>query len=385
MVDIPDDILSKHLFINLPSKKLAQMRSLSKYWNAYLSKPSFIKSHLHHSTHKKDETLLVFRRDFTFNNKPFTVLHSESPHLQLTDFQLHDFIKFPLNTTPSRTASCKIIGSVHGLICFLYKSSPTRVIYIWNPSLSLFTPLPSYTVPSLGLKTFFRFGFDPTSDDYKVVKLTGVERPLNYAFPTRSGGYHYVVEWSAVEVYSMRKGFWEIFNQSFPSDIKGVFDKNEVFVDGIGGNVHWLGMGGKQFQQTIVGFDLSVQTFHEISLPDFTQDLEVHQNALGVLDGKLCVLSCSIRGGECDLWVMNEYRVAESWVKRCVFSNDCGISVPFGLTSNQELLYLPDSDHLALYDPTTTKVKSFEINIQRLEKTKTVQYVESLVWIAPVA
>lgn len=50
-----------NIFIRLLAKKLAQMRSDSKSWNALLSQPSFVKSHLHRSIHNhRDQTLLVF-------------------------------------------------------------------------------------------------------------------------------------------------------------------------------------------------------------------------------------------------------------------------------------------------------------------------------------
>ena len=59
MENLPEELLL-NMFIRLLAKQIAQMRSVSKSWNALLSESSFVKSHLHHSTNNNnDEILLV--------------------------------------------------------------------------------------------------------------------------------------------------------------------------------------------------------------------------------------------------------------------------------------------------------------------------------------
>lgn len=138
-----------------------------------------IKSHLNHSiqNNNDDGILLLFPRLFSFASKPFTAHPSQSPHLELTSV-----IKLPIK---SQSDNCcgKVIGSVNGLKCFKYGSNhdsqviygsnhDPEVIYIWNPSLSTLLTLPPYYNPSHSIQQFFRFGFDPKTDDYKVVKIT---------------------------------------------------------------------------------------------------------------------------------------------------------------------------------------------------------------------
>lgn len=52
--------------------------------------------------------------------------------------------------------------------------------------------------------------------------------------------------------------------------------------------VHWI--GDVDQRQTIVAFDLGVETFSEIPLLDSIQ--YTGWNVLGVLSQKLCVMSC---------------------------------------------------------------------------------------------
>lgn len=83
------------------------------------------------------------------------------------------------------------------------------------------------------------------------------------------------------------------------------------------------------------------------------------------------------------MWVLNEYGVAESWTKHYVYSQFSGNIAPFGFTLNNEFLFEAFNRHLALYDPVAAKVKSFKIMVGHVGISKIVQYVDSLIWVAP--
>lgn len=364
MEKLPGEVLS-NIFIRLLAKQLAQMRCICKPWNALLSDSSFIKSHLKHSKHNNDEILLHFSRPFSFGRNPFTTHPSHSPDLELTKF-----IKLPDN--PQSETSGEVIGSMNGLICFSYRSyslsSRYYAIYIWNPSLSVMLTLPSCAIPldDYSVKNHLRFGFDPKTDDYKVVKFIG---PLQ----TRD-----MVP--QVEVYSMRKGSWDVIDQRLPSHITRIRRQNRVCVDGPDGHLHWLCATDYEWKQpTIVAFDLGEEAFHEIPVPEATRDSCI---ILGVLAGKLCVMSC-VRDGECGVWVMDEYGVVESWVKHHAFPQFGGGILPYGFTLRNEFLFQVGGEDFALYDPIAAKLKTFKTMPSLYGISKVVEYVDSLVWVAP--
>ncbi|PWA64121.1 F-box domain-containing protein [Artemisia annua] len=350
--NVPDDVLW-NIFIRLPAKQVAQMRCVSKPWNTLLSQQSFTKSHLDHRSIRRmndDEILLVFKDGYFDFCHPFLTHPSRSSIIQLP--------KLP-NSTPSCGSSI-FIGSVNGLICF----ADYQVIHIWNLSLSALTPLPSYTNTTIGDELLFRFGFDPLNDDYKVVKISlSLDEHGN------------IVEGSLeVEVFSLRKGFWELVI-GFPSHVSMICNNDEVCVDG---HAYWLCLVEDMFMpETIVAFDLAHETFREISFPNSMKDYKESNrlNVLGVLSQKLCVISC-IHNGDCEVWL----RMDHKWVKHLVFPPFDGKIMPIGFTPNNLFLF-GIGRHLALYDPDAAAVKLF-IGIMNTPNsfTKVVPYVDSLIW-----
>ncbi|KAJ9554350.1 LOW QUALITY PROTEIN: hypothetical protein OSB04_018395 [Centaurea solstitialis] len=389
---LPDDVLSK-ILIRLPAKPLARMRCVSKPMYAFLSQPSFIKSHLHRSIHNTDDEVFLIFNDGLCSNYPFSVTahFSRSPR-RVVD----NFIKMPSSIPQSAYDTVKILGSVNGLICFSFEPENDFVIQIWNPSLSAVSTLPPFHDHARFLSDYdnfqmhFRFGYDPKTDDYKLVKLTNRYKKQPdlfcftiFAFDLRSF-VNDVGKIPEVEVYSMRKGSWKsLQDHSFPRHVSGIIDENVVSVDGHDGFIHWLGYMNTVTQQTIVAFDLGRETFSEIRLPDSfpNDDPRRYMNGLGVLGGKLCVMAFN-QYFDCEIWVMKEYGVPKSWVKSNILSAHSTNAhyFPFGFTLNNVFLFARSFGVLALLDPVRAKIESFKV-IPRFQ-TKIVQYVDSLVWVA---
>ncbi|KAJ9553267.1 LOW QUALITY PROTEIN: hypothetical protein OSB04_017312 [Centaurea solstitialis] len=378
--NLPLDVLSR-ILIRFRAKPLARMRCVSKPWNSLLSQPAFIKSHLHRSIQNNQEILMVFAIGFPFDHQqsPFTTAHlSKFPHLVIPNF-----IQIPVvDPNLSEWSTCyHIHGSVNGLICLSYKRIDEPVIQIWNPSLSAMLTLPPYANPFGSTdKNFiqFGFGFDPKTDDYKIIKFM-IPKPMIFLclFNGLSLDFddNLPSEKIQVEIYKSVHG-----NQWFPPNVTRIDDRDEMAMMGTFiGLVILMSVGSKK---AIVAFDLGDETFSEICLPVDNLD---RQNTLGILGGKLCVMSC-VEDHDCQVWVMNEYRVVESWTKNHAFSQFSFEVAPYGFTLNNEFLCEPSAGYnrrLALYDPSEAKVKYFKFAGRLLSNVKVVEYVDSLVWTAP--
>ncbi|KAL4591317.1 hypothetical protein LXL04_004275 [Taraxacum kok-saghyz] len=382
MENLPDDVLSD-IFIRLRAKQIAQMRCISKYWNAHFSQSSFINSHLDCSIHNKDRILLVFSTADPFNLEQFTI----RPYIKLPNV-----IKLPVDTQ-FRDFTGEVIGSVNGLICFKYGPTPdSETIYIWNPSLSALLTVPPYSLPHLVDKYiqfhYFRFGYDPKTDDYKVFKHTE-----GFKYPIREYGYGYnlrvcetfpLKNWVQFEVYSMRKGSWKVINRKIPSHLKLAYRPHHLCLDEYHPHLHWLGKN--ETGQVIVAFDLSTETFREIHLPVSIRHDEEILKYFGVLGGKLCVMS-KVPDGECEVWVMGEYGVVESWVKRHVFRQFNYIDnlhfKSHGFTVHNEFIFQIDNRGVWLHDLIADTTKFFRFRDGWKGGVRVVEYVDSLVWVAP--
>ncbi|GJW73262.1 putative reverse transcriptase domain-containing protein [Tanacetum coccineum] len=198
--------------------------------------------------------------------------------------ELPNFIEFPVDRPP--LGKCFVIGSVNGLICFInrdYFRCPTPGVNIWNPSLSALLHLPPYSVGSLCDGIYFRFGFIPKTDDYKVVKIEKLGE---------SGSK----DGLQVEVYSMKIGSWKLIRERFLSHVR-ICSGDVLCQDGQDGHVHWLGVNSMTKQLLIVAFDLHEETFCVIPLPDhiINNKRDTYQT-LGMWNGKLCVMSQNING-----------------------------------------------------------------------------------------
>ncbi|KAJ9553815.1 hypothetical protein OSB04_017860 [Centaurea solstitialis] len=289
---VPDHLLS-NILVRVPTQTLAQMRSVSKPLNAFLSQPSFIKSHLHRSIETNDETLLVFKK---FLSKEVTA--HPSSHLELPNF-----IHLPVYDDPAHEyLGHGLIGAVNGLICLSYETNDGYFFQIWNPSISALLEIPQL-VRSGEFENKLRFGFDHYNDDYKVVRLAiFVEEPDDYVL---------------IEVFSMRKGCWELITERFPAYL-WISGEDKVCGDGHDGRLHWLCHDGNEPKlETVVAFDLGAETISEMCLS--VVNSMNRRNVIGVLGGKLCLMSC-LKDHECEVWLMNEYGNAESWAKHHVFS-----------------------------------------------------------------
>ncbi|KAL4589343.1 hypothetical protein LXL04_002249 [Taraxacum kok-saghyz] len=370
--NLPEELLI-NIFIRLLAKQLAKMRAVSKSWNALLSESSFVKSHLHHSIHSSELMLAAMNEDVcSCNSAQCTVHTNPSPELSPTS---------PVNPQSNRI---KVIGAVTGLVCL--SSYNYSVISIKNFSLSAVSRLPPFLLPdSTTSQIFLRFGFDPQTDDYKVVKLTGIMsmKKLSSAVGRMQFPYR-MKKWLKVEVYSMRKGSWELITASVPSRIKMLIDSDLLCADGHDGHLHWISWcsrGGKTYLDTIVSFDLSSHTFREIPFPDAsTLNHHDYMSRIGVLSGKLCVI-LEGDGSAFEVWVMDE-----SWVKRHVFSLSSLSEVyPFGFTSQTGEFLVGHGGDLVLWDLCANKGKYFDKFCcgKRHHPYKILEYVNSLVWVTP--
>ncbi|XP_075637755.1 F-box protein CPR1-like [Castanea sativa] len=376
-IRLPDEILS-HIFTYLPIKSIIICTSLSKTWKSLIQNPTFISTHLHHSHNNNKNNLLLLK--LSRNDKQVYALHKEDD-LDFTEYTSFDS---PFHGPHLRHPHNHVIGTCNGLLCLsnglLYFASE---LLLWNPCVRklLQFPIPRATFDSRDLSfASFGFGFDPKSNDYKVVRILSLLR-----CPSELGKFR-----PAVDVYSLSTGEWRMLSASasLPPTCGIRLRETPAFANGA---LHWIAFR-KDYNEFVLVFDLGDEVFRQILLPELPGTMM--WTRVSVYGNSIAGFQRGSWSGPINIWVMKEYGVASSWTK---FSYQCPSLGPLrphpvGFRRNGEVVLedvseyniidgvvvLSDKDRRGLisWNPDSLNVKNLEIDGSH--KTFLGSYVESL-------
>ncbi|XP_039156295.1 F-box/kelch-repeat protein At3g23880-like [Eucalyptus grandis] len=159
-----EDILIE-ILLRLPAKSLMRFKCVGKRWRSLISNPGFAKSHLQR----------LMARDLIPSQRIFKTSPFES-----IDYELHDggiggdddlaVVKVHELRIGDPYWEPELVGSCHGLVCLLV---PGR-FFLYNPTTKESRNFPcSDLVQQDALVN--GFGYDPRSDDYKIVQAGGLK------------------------------------------------------------------------------------------------------------------------------------------------------------------------------------------------------------------
>ncbi|KAF9612656.1 hypothetical protein IFM89_003131 [Coptis chinensis] len=206
------------------------------------------------------------------------------------------------NSSPAETSV--ILGSCHGIFLIgIYNpsrkprdlhadSSVFMELYLWNPSTKEYRTLPAETLTKFSkdqkryyYEDVYGFGYDPTNDDYKVIRIV-----CNYDITSK--GYKTNCHVSEVHLYSLRANTCRMID--IPYFIHSPFQHKNNLVLGtfFNGAIHWFGnhilATTDEFPWRIVSFDIAKEECKEIPQPDFDKS-SLASIDLGVLEGCFCM------------------------------------------------------------------------------------------------
>lgn len=289
MWSIPKDILVAEILCRLPIKSLLRFKCVSKEWYSLISDPKF--------------ALYLQKRQGEINNNNTT--HQRVLLLTISPDRLQSFdclsrcitdlnFNFPFQSRPN-----VIIGSCNGLVCMALLGS--KDFFIYNPSTRVYKKLPDPDI-SLGSPYLYGFGYDSSTDDYKVLAIA----------------CHRVL----LKVFSMKAFSWR--DVQYNIGVK-LFYGTESPAKGclFNGALHWLVSGFRFGLQdpVIIAFDLAEEKFRRVG-----EACHPSSVSLGVVGGclslNICCLNCGDRTTDFELWVMKQYGVHSSWERLIKINND---------------------------------------------------------------
>ncbi|OMP08104.1 hypothetical protein COLO4_06782 [Corchorus olitorius] len=203
-------------------------------------------------------------------------------------------------------------GPCNGLVCIAQHVSSGGAItniVLYNPSLKQHKILPQSDL-LCPADVFFReskifgFGYDSINNDYKVVRqhswtwITGINHQNENII---MGGSMMII----TEVFTLKTNTWR--RVGFP-DNAFVCDKFQCLFNGA---IHRLVHNYSDSSLQLLCFDVSNETSHLFQVPNGITKL----GGTCVYGDSLSIFNLVLKGNEpwCDMWVMEEYGVDNSW------------------------------------------------------------------------
>ncbi|KAK1355970.1 F-box domain-containing protein [Heracleum sosnowskyi] len=321
---LPYDLIYE-ILCRVPVKYLLRCRCVSKGLCYLIDSSEFMNKHLKTSIECNNGGIII-QRDGNFYLADYESLHDDVTNA----IEIDDSVK-------SLLSGAKLVGSANDLVCFA--NGNNNVIALLNPSTWQCKTLPK---PPAKLQRYFGkytrvvwgFGYDHLSDDYKVVKTKR----------------YFMCDDIMVIEYSLKTNSWKpIQNVRFS---RGIFLLQHQWGMFANGALYWQARyyKEKKFCSVIVGFDLGVEQFREVT-----------ENLLS-LDNLHIPNNYSV-----NLLQMNEYSAENPWSKAfSVLHNVIGCSNVFRplaySESRQEVLMLESNTNLVWHNLESNAIKNVSIN-----------------------
>lgn len=274
------------ILLRLPVKSLVRFRCVSKRWLSLISDPRFEEWHFKRASEHAQRVLFSSRNEV--RSLDFNELFRDSTALK----QLVVPFKQP-------NRRVRILGTCNGLVCVsLYNH---KDFYLWNPSTAVYRKLPDPWIKQSGDTHTYRhgFGYDLSSDDYKILVATCRDDSLVTA--------------AQVLVFSLKTNSWRhIQHPGLGYPYECIFSSRRESAGTLcNGALHWkVHFAEPYFCDSIIAFDLSEEKFRNVPM---AMDEGIYIHDFRNLGGRLYFTSC--RNLHSELWRMMEYGAQESWAR----------------------------------------------------------------------
>ncbi|RAL42898.1 unnamed protein product [Cuscuta campestris] len=344
---LPEEILIE-ILTRLPVRSLVRFTAVSKSWFFLITSPALVSAHLRHSRCNDNSVgnLLLLRH---LENSS---IKEKYEILEETDHQTLNPISSPELPPAFACEDIRVVGCYSGVVCLSNAwCCDLCCTYLWNPCIQKLKPLSPPTIirPAGSLNSLLGFGVNPECDgDLKVVR----------AVYQRKGEYLQMPDGPPdVEIYLLSTGKWRTISAVGVNlyMINFVLWWSQTFVHGA---VHWIGqkwVDNVRSKCCITVFSMADEVFSEIMLPNELAKWIALYLHIMMFEESIAVAKYATRNHciFCDLWVMKEYGVVESWCRIYRIELDGWMDRIVGFRKNGDILICSDNRELVSYCPTT--------------------------------
>ncbi|GMH11001.1 hypothetical protein Nepgr_012842 [Nepenthes gracilis] len=278
----------------LPMKTLSQCRYVCKAWRSMLTENYFYKLYAAHTP-----TTLILQIKGSISSLRDIYLIEAADDCSITSCYLSISEKCCAEVPNFRY---QLGNSCNGLIC-LRELRSREPVAIWNPIMGQYSILPEPTSISDD-KVVAGFGFCSRTNRYKVLRVFHEKQAPASKWATEIHDFGVDRKWRRIGDAPY----------AIPSLIPGFYINNSL---------HWIVdyASSTSCDELICSFDFVNENFTSIPQPpifSFDQRNKYHWSNLGILRGclSICAIDARVFRPDVQVWVMEEYGVPESWVKK---------------------------------------------------------------------
>ncbi|TKY66124.1 F-box/kelch-repeat protein [Spatholobus suberectus] len=307
------DELIEEILSRLPVKTLIRFKSVCKGWYSLISDPSFIKLHLRKSAVNDDLAHLRLMPNVYFGSIPklykasctvSSLFDSQEIVGSIFNSQEKNILRDSFGISNGKLDKYLLVGSCNGLHCVVCERSDRYHVRLWNTATRVISgksPSPSFAPGGSCGRTKFGFGYDPMTDNYKVVAMSLTQRSHDESLKTE------------VKVYGMGDNCWRNL-QGFPALWCLPIDHGVY----LSGTLNWVVIikDAAKLEMITISVDLGKETCRPLCLPD---GLSFRDLKLGVLRDSLCVWQ-EYKRTHFIIWQMKEFGDDKSWIQLMSFS-----------------------------------------------------------------
>ncbi|KAE8021742.1 hypothetical protein FH972_007607 [Carpinus fangiana] len=366
---LPED-LSMEILSRLPIKSLMRFKCISKSWCALITDPNFITKHL---TSLNPQRGAILRRGKGLERRRFLIELNDTRWQELPRLSRlsHETLELSENVDLSQlfqdeVSGVQMLGPCNGILCLAGSLKMTKdgdlqpgyEMVLWNPATRESKMLPPTDMPTSTFTSNFGFGFDPKTNDYKVIRI------LNFDFRQ-----------CKVEVYSLSTNSWRVIDSSpdpslfiklprFPSCLRGV-------------HYWWAHADDYCHHDGLISFDMRNEVFQKL-LPHLRRGFFLHPEDIAVFNDSVTLIlryCCEVERW-IDILVLNESGVESTWTRGFTIRRIPTFWRLIQLREDDSAV-LTDGNCLVLHHNGTEERRNLHILEARLSQLVT--YTESLI------
>ena len=348
---LPQELL-EDILTRLPYKSLVRFRCVCKNWYALLNDPLFLSRHLSNfiKNHGSGESVLLrlsFPTIFGYGLESYKLFSLSATD---ADSSAVETLRPQFNMLSTKF---QISGHCNGILCLSTDYWPrSKEVVLYNPATREFRCLPDSNVRLKPQASALAvgMGYDPFTDDYKVIRIWKVDGYGNGGMPTSTN-------W--VEEYALSTDSWTRLRNTNA----GSFDfGTDCFAMCFKRTYYWWALKCENKFPTILAFNMEDKVFQRVPTPSHIDISDPGRRSLAVWNDSITLISCAYGPiTSFDIWVMDGFGAEGSWtlMQRVIKHQE---RVPKG---PKPLVFWKSNE--LLMEMSCGKIKSYNVDTQELK------------------